>query len=133
MARRVLLAAGVLSLILVGTTWGTARADDSAIGHSAEPGVLQLFGKTFCFASAPADVQCDWRAPGSSERPRDTDFFERVLDLGDFLAVESKPDRKSSIVRLLGLTLCIGEPPEGSICHATFPAQPEQSDQRASF
>jgi hypothetical protein len=147
MAKKLVLAAGVLSLIVVGTWERVARADKGAFNPDPEPGIVRLFGKTLCFSQAPITARCDWRMPDPEGRGIEPEPSHSFTLLGrtfcwggsaragcDFTFPNSEPEQKSRVVELFGLTLCFGDTSPSSQCDVKFLARPEQQhDERASL
>ena len=149
MARTSILAAGVLSLALVGTS-GSAlaqQATDSSAGK--QQGVYRIFGKTLCSADAAAEVECDWRLPrldGDAAASPTTPGLTSFKLLGQWYCVgematgrcdvplraEPEPRTKRSF-RIFGLNVCLGEATASAGCDVAVPAAPEESDRRASL
>jgi hypothetical protein len=143
MARKTILAAGALFLLLVGTR-GKAQADETEAHDDARPGVLNLFGKAICTAETPADVRCDWRLPEVGPAPRTgspagfalTWFGSRycvgleVPGPCDRRVAAGEPPPQSKLIRLLGLDICFGNISPASRCDLTLPPLPEDAGQR---
>lgn len=148
MARKATLAAGVLSLILVGT-WGKALAGTQTVGSiDSNPGYVTLFGKTFCFAHAPSVVNCDWRMPEAKAQPAPTAKTSAFTVFGKRYCLGSategpcdyrfppteKADPESKVFSVLGLNFCFGNVPSDTRCAVKLPADQQNSGQlRASL
>jgi hypothetical protein len=100
MATTTRLAAGVLSLLLLGP-WGKALAASAAGSPGGEKDVITLFGTSFCLAQASPDAHCDWRLPARA-RPA--------------------PAAEARVVNLLGMSVCFGQAPPSTACDVTLPA-----------
>lgn len=143
MARTAILAAGVLSLILV----GKAQADETVTSADTSQGVIGLLGKTFCLSQSPPDTQCDWRMPAlKAAEPANTgsafSLFGKWYCIGatpvghcdfQFPPDTAAPEPKSKTFRFLGVNLCFGDVSPSSKCDLRFPATPGGSDRRASL
>lgn len=144
MARTATLAAGVLSLILVGT-WGKAQAGETVTSANTSQGVISLFGKTFCSSQAPPETKCDWRVPEVGRpKPATTAYaftlFGTRYCIGqnpsghcDFQfppkATTSEPESK--VFRLFGMNFCVGDVSASSRCDLRFSVTPSDNDRRA--
>ena len=109
MATRTIIAAGVLSLILVGTT-GKTRAESTTDNNDASSEVVTFLGKTLCFSGAPASVTCDWRLPPLGSKTSSmhaSKTSDRVL--------------QPKVFRLLGKTFCVGAVPKATDCSVELP------------
>ena len=141
MARKTVLAAGALFLLLVGTR-GKAGADETEAHEDARTGVLNLFGKAICTAETPADVRCDWRLPEVGSRTASPAGFAltwfgtrycvgpEVPGPCDRRVAAGEPPPQSKLIRLLGLDICFGDISPASRCDLTLPALPGEAGQR---
>lgn len=144
MARTATLAAGVLSLILVGT-WGKAQAGETGTRADTSQGVISLFGRTLCSSQAPPETKCDWRVPELARSKPATTAYAFTL-FGKRYCIGTNPsghcdfqfppktiasEHKSKVFHLFGMNFCVGGVSASSPCDLRFATTPLDSDWRA--
>ena len=70
MKQATLLAAFVVSLVLMGSTKNAAAKTHAQASPANLPDRVTLLGKTICLAHAPSTASCDWRLSPSLLAPR---------------------------------------------------------------
>lgn len=119
MATKTFLAAGVLSLILVGAP-GKTQAESTTKRSDSSSEVVKFMGKTLCFPKAHPLAKCDWRLPMLGSHPSSMQASN---------ATEAALGPK--VFRLLGETFCVGSVPISTRCSVKLPGTKAPGERHA--